>query len=97
MADDLLYFNGVNGDTDDYDLDPMTAARLFDVLRGVAEPENIKELKYRVGWETEAHLGVGATMEIEMEWARRSDDVLRAETDIDEVLFRGADRKDGEQ
>jgi subtilisin family serine protease len=36
----------------------MTAARLFDVLRGVAEPENLKELKYRVQWETEEHLGV---------------------------------------
>lgn len=59
MTDDLLYFNGVNGDTGDYDLDPMTAARLFDVLRGVAEPENIKELKYRVEWEVEEHLGVG--------------------------------------
>lgn len=59
MTEELLYFNGVNGDTGDYDLDPMTAARLFDVLRGAAEPENIKELKYRVQWETEAHLGVG--------------------------------------
>ena len=59
MTEELLYFNGVNGDTGDYDLDPMTAARLFDVLRGVAEPENIKELKYRVEWEAEQHLGVG--------------------------------------
>ena len=41
--EDLLYFNGINGDTGDYDLDPMTAARLFDVLRGVAEPENLSE------------------------------------------------------
>ncbi|MEZ4673985.1 MAG: S8 family serine peptidase [Caldilineaceae bacterium] len=55
---DLLYFNGVNGDTGDYDLDPMSAARLFDVLRGAAEPDNIKELEYRVQWETEEHLGV---------------------------------------
>ena len=53
MTEELLYFNGVNGDTGDYDLDPMTADRLFDVLSGVAEPENIKELEYRVQWETE--------------------------------------------
>jgi len=58
MIEDLLYFNGVNGDTGNYDLDPMTADRLFDMLRGVAEPENIKELEYRVQWETEEHLGV---------------------------------------
>lgn len=60
MTDELLYFNGVNGDTGEYDLDPMTAARLFDVLRGVAEAENQKELEYRVQWETEEHLGVVA-------------------------------------
>jgi subtilisin family serine protease len=58
MSDELFYFNGVNGDTGDYDLDPMTPERLFDVLRGVAEPENIRELEYRVHWETEEHLGV---------------------------------------
>jgi len=58
MTEELLYFNGVNGDTGDYDLDPMSAARLFDVLRGVAEPANIKELEYRVQWKTEEHLGV---------------------------------------
>ncbi len=58
MTEELLYFNGVNGDTGNYDLDPMTAARLFDVLRGVAEADNIKELAYRVQWETEEHLGV---------------------------------------
>lgn len=55
---DLLFFNGVNGDTGDYDLTPMPPDILFDVLRGVAEPENIKELEYRVQWETEEHLGV---------------------------------------
>ena len=58
MSEDLLYFNGVNGDSGDYALAPMTADRLFAVLRGVAEPENIKELEYRVQWETEEHLGV---------------------------------------
>lgn len=57
-VEELLYFNGINGDTGDYDLDPMTADRLFAVLRGVAAPENIKELEYRVQWETEEHLGV---------------------------------------
>lgn len=59
MTEELLYFNGVNGDTGDYDLSPMTATRLLDVLRGVDPPENIKELKYRVEWEAAQHLGVG--------------------------------------
>lgn len=58
MSDELFYFNGINGDTGGYDLDPMSPQRLFDVLSGVAEPENIKELEYRVQWETEEHLGV---------------------------------------
>ena len=58
MSEDLLYFNGINGDTGSYDLDPMTAARLFDVLRGVDEEANIKELQYRVQWENDKHLGV---------------------------------------
>lgn len=58
MAEELLYFNGVNGDTGSYDLDPMSAERLFAVLRGVAEPENLNELKYRNQWETEDHYGV---------------------------------------
>lgn len=53
---DLLYFNGINGDTGDYDLAPMRAEQLFDLLRGVAEPENLKELEYRVQWETDEHL-----------------------------------------
>lgn len=44
---ELLYFNGINAETGEYDLAPMTPERLFDILRGVAEPETIKELKYR--------------------------------------------------
>lgn len=59
MTDELLYFNGVNGDTGDYDLTPMSAERLFALLRGVAEPENIKELEYRVQREAEEFFGVG--------------------------------------
>ena len=58
MIEDLFYFNGINGDTGEYDLDPMSPDRLFDVLRGVAEPENVRELQFRVQWETEEHLGV---------------------------------------
>jgi hypothetical protein len=58
VSHELFYFNGVNGDTGDYDLDPMTPERLFDVLRGVAEPENIMALKSRARWNPEKHLRV---------------------------------------
>jgi len=57
MTEELFYFNGVNGDTGEYALSPMTARRLVDVLRGVAEPENLKDLKARVHWEEEVDLG----------------------------------------
>lgn len=42
---DLLYFNGVNGTTGDYDLPPMTGEELSRFLQGEAEPENLSELR----------------------------------------------------
>lgn len=47
-TNELLYFNGINAETGEYDLAPMTPERLFDILRGVVEPENIRELQYSV-------------------------------------------------
>ncbi len=55
---DLLYFNGVNGATGDYDLPPMTGEQLFGFLQGEAEPENLAELRYRYGSQDDSHYGV---------------------------------------
>ncbi|MGC9397080.1 MAG: hypothetical protein ACP5J4_19730 [Anaerolineae bacterium] len=47
MRTDLLYFNGIDGDTGSYALPPMTAAELVQVILGEATPENILELRKR--------------------------------------------------
>jgi hypothetical protein len=67
-------------------------------IPGGSQPRMIK-IKFGINLDFEvgallAKSGVGATMEVEMEWARRSDDVLRvlrAETDVDGALFTDAD------
>ena len=76
-----------------------------DIMRkgipGGSQPRMIK-VKFGISLDFEvgallARSGVGATMEVELEWARRSDDVLRvlrAETDVEQVLFREAERRD---
>lgn len=69
-------------------------------IPGGSQPRMIK-IKFGVNLDFEAgallaRSGVGATMEIELEWARRSDDVLRvlrAETDVDAALFTDADNQ----
>lgn len=63
-------------------------------IPGGSQPRMIK-IKFGINLDFEAgallaRSGVGATMEIELEWARRSDDVLRAETDVDGALFTDA-------
>jgi hypothetical protein len=42
-----FYFNGVNGETGQYLLEPMTARRLSEVIRGNKSDENLKELQWR--------------------------------------------------
>lgn len=67
-------------------------------IPGGSQPRMIK-IKFGVNLDFEAgallaRSGVGATMEIELEWARRSDDVLRvlrAETDVESALFTSSD------
>ncbi|MGD8804269.1 MAG: C25 family cysteine peptidase [Chloroflexota bacterium] len=54
----LLYFNGVNGDTGEYDLPPMTGEELFSFIRGEAPAENLNELRFRYQQATQQHLGV---------------------------------------
>ncbi len=58
MEQQLLYFNGVNGDTGEYDLPPMTGEELFSFIRGEAPAENLNELRFRYQQSTQQHLGV---------------------------------------
>ena len=58
MSEELLYFNGINGDTGGYDLPPMGAEELMLVIRGEETPENIAELRYRARQDTLAVMGV---------------------------------------
>lgn len=67
-------------------------------IPGGSQPRMIKvKFGIKLDFEVGAFLarsGAGATMEVELEWARRSDDVLRvlrAETDVDGALFTDAD------
>jgi hypothetical protein len=59
-SDALLYFNGINGATGRYDLEPMPAAALSEVAQGIAprQPDDkahLDELKRRYQRDTEAH------------------------------------------
>ena len=56
--EDLLYFNGINGDTGDYDLPPMSAQDLARFIKGEAKPENLTELRHRSQARGMKHLGV---------------------------------------
>ena len=58
MSDELLVFNGIDGDTGAYDLPPMSAEELVRVIRGETSPENLNELRFRVQQATTRHLGV---------------------------------------
>jgi hypothetical protein len=58
MNTDLLYFNGIDGDTGSYDLPPMTAEELVQSVRGEATPENLNELRFRHTRRTTEYLGV---------------------------------------
>lgn len=54
----LLYFNGINGDSGEYDLPPMTGQELSILIRGQSQPENLNELRFRHRQRTQRHLGV---------------------------------------
>jgi hypothetical protein len=66
-------------------------------IPGGSQPRMVK-VKFGINLDFEvgallAKSSAGATMEVELEWARRSDDVLRvlrAETDVDGALFTDA-------
>ncbi|MFZ0790187.1 MAG: hypothetical protein WAM94_11250, partial [Chromatiaceae bacterium] len=57
-ADELLYFNGINGETGEYDLPPMSAADLARLIRGEGKPANLSELRFRHESKGLRHLGV---------------------------------------
>ncbi len=42
-----IYFNGINGDTGEYDLPPMTGEELAGFITGQSPPENLNELRAR--------------------------------------------------
>jgi len=54
----LLYFNGVNGDSGTYDLPPMSGDSLVQFIQGEGTPENLSELKDRERRRTQAVMGV---------------------------------------
>jgi len=58
LVDELMYFNGVNGESGEYDLPPMTGEELAGFIQGVGEPENLKELRFRFQSATQKHLGM---------------------------------------
>jgi hypothetical protein len=55
---ELLYFNGIDGDTGEYALPPMTAEDLSEVIQGVNPPENLSELKFRHDRSTVTTFGI---------------------------------------
>ena len=57
-GEELLYFNGINGESGEYDLPPMSAAELSNFIKGEASPENLSELRYRHESKGLKHLGV---------------------------------------
>jgi hypothetical protein len=57
-SDNLLHFNGIDGDTGDYALPPMPPADLARLIRGEAGPENLTELRDKQRNKDPKHLGV---------------------------------------
>jgi hypothetical protein len=58
MAEEVLYFNGINGASGEYDLPPMSGAELAGFIRGEKPPENLKELRFRHLQATSTTMGV---------------------------------------
>ena len=52
----LFYFNGVNGESGEYDLPPMTAEQLLGFILGESPPENLDELRFRYEQSQTQHL-----------------------------------------
>ena len=57
-ADELLFFNGIDGDSGQYALPPMTGDELSGFIRQESQPENLAELRYRHEESTKKSMGV---------------------------------------
>jgi hypothetical protein len=55
---ELLYFNGIDGDTGQFALPPMTGNELSSFIRQESQPENLAELRYRYEESTKKSMGV---------------------------------------
>ena len=58
--DSLLHFNGINGDTGEYDLPPLSNEELVGLITGGNGPENLSELRFRYRSASAQHWGVKA-------------------------------------
>ena len=47
MAEDFLYFNGIDGESGTYDLPPMTGGEFSSFILGTKPPENLRDLRLR--------------------------------------------------
>jgi hypothetical protein len=54
----LLHFNGINGDRGEYELPPMSPEQLLAFIQGKEAPENLAELRFRYQQRTAQYLGV---------------------------------------
>ncbi len=55
---ELLFFNGIDGETGEYSLPPLTGEQLAKFIEGEGTPENLSELKFRHKRSTETDFGV---------------------------------------
>jgi hypothetical protein len=55
---ELLFFNGIDGESGEYALPPMTGQELSDFIQGTKPPENLNELKFRYRQSTQKTFGV---------------------------------------
>ncbi|HWQ83785.1 MAG TPA: hypothetical protein VN363_04415, partial [Anaerolineales bacterium] len=57
-GNELLYFNGIDGDTGQFALPPMTGNELSSFIRQESQPDNLAELRYRYEESTKKSMGV---------------------------------------
>lgn len=57
-TNEYLFFNGINGDSGEYALPPMTGERLAQFIQREGQPENLNELRLRYRQAHELTLGV---------------------------------------
>jgi hypothetical protein len=58
MQREELYFNGINGESGEYDIPPLTGEEFARLIQGEPAAENLQELRYRYQQRVSAHLGI---------------------------------------